>query len=244
MNAPREVLGTATTPDGGAITLLLEEGQMVIRIDGLGLMSSRMHGSEAAMARIACQTLREADAPRVLVGGLGLGYTLRAVLDRLPPSGEVVCVELMPAIAEWHRVLLGALADRPLDDPRVELVIGDVVSWFAQHDADAPPDLDAILLDIDNGPIPLTALGNWWLYARDGLVALRRRLRPGGTIVFWSVMEDERFARRMEAAGFETHVIRVSPRTGYRARHMFRRRLGRRRGHHVLFVGTVPPDAS
>jgi spermidine synthase len=232
------MLETATTPDGGALTLYREEGDLTIRIDGLGLMSSRMHGSESAMARVACEALRHVERPRVLVGGLGLGYTLRAVLDRLPPGGEVICTELMPAIAEWHRGILGALAEHPLDDPRARLVIGDVVAWIADHPEGAPPDLDAILLDIDNGPIPLTVIGNWWLYAHEGLRALLRRLRPGGVLVVWSSMEDRRFAARMQAAGFETHTRRVLARNGRRARRTWRGRPGRRLAHHVLFVGT------
>lgn len=235
---PAEILDTTTTPDGASITLQREARDLTIRIDGMGLMSSRMHGSESVMAKIACERLRHIAQPRVLVGGLGLGYTLRAVLDRLPPDGEVICAELLPAVVEWHRGPLGALADHPLDDPRVRLRIGDVVPLIASHPEGAPPDLDAILLDIDNGPIPLTVLGNWWLYAQDGLRALLRRLRPGGTIVFWSVMEDRRFAARMQSAGFETHTRRVVARTGHRARRTWRSRHGRRLAHHVLFVGT------
>ncbi len=233
----REILGHAKTPDGGAIVLTHEDGELTITIDGLGLMSSRLHGSETVMARIACEAIAGVERPRVLVGGLGLGYTLRAVLDGLPAAAEVQCIELLPIIAEWHRGPLGALADHPLDDPRVRLTIGDVVSAFADHPAEATPDLDAILLDVDNGPIPLTVVGNWWLYAADGLRALTRRLRPGGTVVFWSAMEDARFAARMEAAGLDTHVRRVLPGTGRRARRTTTSR-GRPRPHHVLFIGT------
>lgn len=240
VSPPRELLGTATTPDGGAMKLECVDGEMEISIDGVQLMSSQIHGSERAMARVACEQKGIGEGRRVFVGGLGLGYALRAVLDRLPPSGEVVCVELMPAIAEWNRDALGELAGHPLRDPRVNLVIGDVVAYLSDHPVDAPPDLDSILLDVDNGPTPLTVVGNYWLYAAEGLAALRRRVRPGGTIVFWSAMEDTRFAARMEAAGFETQTRRVSARTGRRAKGAWKLRRSRRKIHHVLFVGKVP----
>jgi spermidine synthase len=236
----REILDSAKTPDGGTISLLREEGDLFIRIDGLGLMSSRIHGSERAMARAGCDDLRSRAPSRVLVGGLGLGYTLRAVLDLLPASAEVICVELMSAIADWHRGALGDLAQKPLDDPRVRLIIGDVISWIASCEVENPGTFDAILLDIDNGPIPLTAVGNFWLYTNEGLHALKRCLKPGGTIVFWSAMEDDRFVSRMNAAGFETQTRLVDPRTGRRARRAFRKRRNLHLTHHVLFVGTKP----
>ncbi len=234
-----EMIDSAKTPDGGTISLLREKEEFFIRIDGLGLMSSRIHGSERAMARAGCDGLRDRAHPKVLVGGLGLGYTLRATLDLLPASANVDCIELMHAIAEWHRGALGDLAQRPLDDPRVRLIISDAIPWIAARSSEDPESFDAILLDIDNGPIPLTTVANFWLYTREGLDALMRCLRPGGTLVFWSAMEDPRFVSRMLAAGFETHIRRVDPRTGHRARRTFRRRR-LRATHHVLFVGTKP----
>jgi spermidine synthase len=224
----REVLGVGQTPDGGEVRLVQKGETLELRVDGRVLMSSAVHGSEAAMARVACEPLRDHPAPRVLIGGLGLGYTLRATLDRLPASATVVCIELLASVAEWHRGPLGPLADHPVDDPRVELRVDDVVRFIAElpeHEA-----FDAILLDVDNGPIPFTVWGNWWLYAAEGLAALHRAVRPNGTLIVWSTDHDERFERRMEAAGFETHVQRVSAKTGA---------LGRRnRGDtHVLFVG-------
>lgn len=244
MNPPpaeRDILDLAKTPDGGTITLLREQGELFIRIDGLGLMSSRVHGSERAMARAGCEDLGGQAQARVLVGGLGLGYTLRAVLDCLDASAEVVCVELMDAIVKWHRgAAVGELASRPLDDPRVHLVIGDVVPWVATLAKEHRETFDAILLDIDNGPIPLTSVGNFWLYTKEGLDALMVSLKPGGTVVFWSAMEDERFAARMRAAGFVTEIRRVDPKTGRRARRVRPRAHHRHPTHHVLFVGKKP----
>ncbi len=189
------------------------------------------------MARVACEPLREHPHPRVLIGGLGLGYTLRATLDRLPASATVVCLELLEAVTEWHRgplSPLGPLADHPADDPRVELRVDDVVRVIAELAPDEA--FDAILLDVDNGPIPFTVWGNWWLYAAEGLAALFRAVRPGGALVVWSTDHDERFERRMGEAGFETELVRVSAKTGA---------LGRRnRGEtHVLFVGRRAGDS-
>ncbi len=120
-----EILGTATTPDRGEITLTRDAVGFVITADDRVLMSSRKHGSEEAMAKVACRALCALERPRVLVAGLGLGYTLRATLDGLPPTAEVVCVELIEAIVKWHRGPLGPVAGHPIDDPRVTIEIGD-----------------------------------------------------------------------------------------------------------------------
>jgi spermidine synthase len=225
---PPEILGTAQTPDGGRVSLVRDPSGLTIRLDGLTLMAEKAHGSERAMARVACAGL-SSPAPRVLVGGLGLGYTLRAALDALPPTAEVVCAELLGSIVEWHRGPLGPLASHPIEDARVRLQVGDIVALFQARGPDAPPEWDAILLDVDNGPIPLTVVSNWWLYAAEGLEALARSLRPGGTLVVWSAGDDDRFARRMRRAGLDAWIERVTARTG---------RRGRRGGEtHVLFVG-------
>lgn len=226
----REVLSTAPAPDGGEIRLIRETGAVTIEINGRVLMSSRRFGSEEAMAKIACARLANHPAPRVLLGGLGLGFTLRAALDRLPPTAEVIQVELIEAIVDWHRGPFDLTTDRPLDDPRVTLVVGDVVELIEKHPEDAEPDLDAIVLDVDNGPIPITSVGNWWLYAREGIAAMHRRLRPGGILIVWSAGEDDRFAARMANAGFDTEVRYVVARTG-KLRHKGKGET------HVLFVG-------
>jgi spermidine synthase len=241
------VLGTGRTPDGGEVCLLRKRDALELRVDDRVLMSSAVHGSEAAMARVACEPLRERPSPRVLVGGLGFGYTLRAALDALPSSATVVCLELLDDVARWHQSSrrrpreagnpndsteplepgpLGALAGHPLDDPRVELRVDDVVRFVT--DLPVEDAFDAVLLDVDNGPIPFTVVGNWWLYAADGLAALYRAVRPGGTLVVWSTDDDERFTRRLGEAGFEARIERVSAKTGLRG--------GRRRDAHILFV--------
>lgn len=223
---PREVLGSAVTPDNGEIQLIKDGTGYSIYTDGQVLMPSRTHGSEEAMAKIACHHISDVEQPRVLVGGLGMGYTLRAALDRLAPHAEVICGELMEAIVEWHRGPLGPLANHPIEDPRVKVVVGDVTELIRRPETG----YDAVLLDVDNGPIPMTVVGNWWLYAKEGLTALRSAVRPGGILIVWSAGEDDLFLERMQRAGFRSETVRVAPRTGRRKR--------RGRGYkHVLFIG-------
>ena len=223
----REVIDRATTPEGGVVELAREASGFVLYSDGRVLMTSRTRGSEEAMARIACHHVSTRPRPRMLVGGLGMGFTLRAALDRLPADADVVCAELLPAIVEWHRGPLGPIARRPIDDPRVRVVVGDVAEVIR---AAANEPFDAILLDVDNGPIPMTVVENWWLYAAPGLSALHAAVRPEGVLIVWSASEDDRFRERMVAAGFATEEVRVGARTG--------RRMRRGRGHaHVLWIG-------
>ncbi|MBX3270886.1 MAG: hypothetical protein KF729_11540 [Sandaracinaceae bacterium] len=189
-------------------------------------MPSRTHGSEEMMAKIACHHVGRVEQPRVLIGGLGMGYTLRAALDRLPPHAEVVCAELMEAIVEWHRGPLGPLANHPIEDPRVRVIVEDVTELIKRREQK----YDAILLDVDNGPIPMTVAGNWWLYAKEGLSELFRSIGPGGMLIVWSAGEDERFLERMQRVGFRAECVRVAARTGRRKR--------RGRGYaHTLFIG-------
>ena len=224
---PGHVLGSAVTPDGGCFELVRQGRYLTIYCDNRVLMSSEFSGSEAAMAEEAKRHLARRSRPRVLVGGLGLGYTLGAILDATAANAEVVCVEIMEVLAAWHRGPLGALAGYPLDDPRVSLVCADVVDVIKASQGS----FDAILLDVDNGPIPMAAEGNRWLYAPTGLVGLYRALRQGGVLVVWSAGADKPFARRLRQAGFETEMRRVGARTGRRVR----------QGEtHVLFVGRRP----
>ncbi|UJR83332.1 Hypothetical protein I5071_54000 [Sandaracinus amylolyticus] len=203
---PRELLAEASTPAGEPITLAREGVSLVVRVRNEVLMSSRVHGSEEAMAEVGCAGLRERRGVRVLIGGLGLGYTVRAALDALGPDAEVVVRELIPALVEWNRGTLGELAGRPLDDPRVRVEIGDV------GDALEPSRFDAILLDVDNGPEALTVPSNARLYGARGLERLRTSLRPGGALVVWSAFESPRFARALRAAGLNGEVVRVRAR--------------------------------
>jgi len=219
---PREVLGESITPDGAPITLTREGVALVVRVDNVPLMSSRVHGSEEALAEIGCKDLRSQPGARVLVGGLGMGFTLRAVLDALGADAEVVVAELLPSIVEWNRGPLGPLAGAPLDDRRTKLVVGDVAALVKKASAE----FDAILLDVDNGPEAFTVATNAWLYGRAGLAAMRAALRPRGRVVVWSAIESEPFERALRTAGFEVEVLPVRARGAVR-----------KGSRHWLFVG-------
>jgi len=198
------LLDTARTPDGVELSLCERGPELVIRAHGIDLMSNRMHGSEAQMAALA-RCPRE--GARVLVGGLGMGYTARAALDLLPAGGSVTVCELVPAVVDWNRVRLGHLAGHPLRDPRLSLVVGDVAALLR----DTPGAWDSILLDVDNGPRAFTEEANAKLYASGGLGVTRRALRGGGAVAYWSAFEDREFARRLARAGFraEEHKVRA-----------------------------------
>ena len=198
------ILDTAYTPDDVELTLCERGDELVIRAHNTDLMSNRMHGSEEAMAELA-RTARRGG--RVLVGGLGLGYTLRAALEELPPEGTVTVCELMPAIVDWNRQRLGHLAAYPLEDRMVELVVADVADLLRE----TPETWDSILLDVDNGPRSFTQRKNEDLYADRGLNICRMALRPNGIVAFWSAFEDREFERRMKRAGFsvEAHQVRA-----------------------------------
>ncbi len=203
---PREILGTATTPAGEPMSLVKEGVSFVVRVRNEVLMSSRVHGSEDAMADVGCVPLRDRRCARVLIGGLGLGYTLRACLDRLGADAEVVVRELVPAIVSWNRDLVGDLAKRPLEDARVRVEVGDV------FEALVPAAYDAILLDVDNGPEALTVASNARLYRGRGLERCAEALRAGGVLVVWSAFESARFERELQRAGLEAEVVRVRAR--------------------------------
>ena len=218
---PWEIVDRTRSPEGAELVLARRDGEWVVRAAGRTLMSSRVHGSEEALAAIA---LREAAERRaVLVGGLGLGFTLRAALDRVPRDAKVVVVELVPALVAWNRGPLAALAGRPLDDPRVRLQQGDVGGRIAE----ARGAYDAILLDVDNGPEALAHPGNASLYGERGVRACAGALRPGGVLAVWSAGPDERYRGRLERAGLEVREERVPARgAGGGVRHVVI--LGRR----------------
>jgi spermidine synthase len=202
---PWELLGQTRAPDGAELSLTLRSGEYVILANGKSLMSSRMHGSEEALATLACARIRGREEPRVLIGGLGMGFTLRATLDLLPPDGSVVVAELLPAVVEWNRGPLGPLAGHPLKDRRVRVESKDVgVALRSSVNA-----FDAILLDVDNGPEAFATSGNAGLYGDAGLAAARAALRDGGVLAVWSAREDRRFEQRLRYAGFRVEVERV-----------------------------------
>jgi spermidine synthase len=203
---PWEIVDRARAPDGTELVLARRGEEWVVRAAGRVLMSSRVHGSEEALAALA---LARVPRPRtVLLGGLGLGFTLRAALDRVPPDARVVVAELAPALATWNRGPVADLARRPLDDPRVRLQLGDVRARIAE----ARGAFDAILLDVDNGPSALAHAGNDALYGDKGIRACRDALRAGGVLAVWSAGPDEGYRERLERAGFDVEEAAVPAR--------------------------------
>src|SRR5580658_7480461 len=205
------------------MTLLRRGSEYISLADGKALMSSRMHGSEEALATFGCDRARHLEDPCVLVGGLGMGFSLRATLDLLPPQATVVVSELLPAIVEWNQVFLGALANHPLRDRRVKLELRDVAETLGE----SPDRFDAVLLDVDNGPSAFAQKNNGALYGDAGLKKTRRALRPEGVYAVWSARADVKFQHRLRYNGFrvETHDVRA--------------RLKRGGPRHTIFVGTV-----
>lgn len=221
---PWETLGEATTPDGTRITLRRRGHEYLLLADGRSLMPSTMTGSEQALATVGCRHIRSSSvAPRVLIGGLGMGFTVRAALDVLPPDATVVVAELVPEVQTWNAQFIGHLANHPLADRRVRVEIGDALHVVRS----ATDGFDAILLDVDNGPAEFSAHGNDALYSEAGLYSLRRALRPGGVLAVWSAWEDRRFVRRLEAVGFVTKLERVRGHGRRGARHLIYRALPR-----------------
>lgn len=216
-----ELLGQTRTPGGDDLTLTRRDREYIILANGKSLMSSRMHGSEEALATLACRRARTLDAPSVLVGGLGMGFTLRATLDLLPPDASVLVVELVPAVVEWNRGPLGPLADQPLKDKRVRVEVGDVAATLRS----SPGRFDAVLLDVDNGPSAFTASDNTGLYDDRGLAAARAALKIGGVLAVWSAREDRKFEQRLRYGGFTVEVERV------------RGRLKKGGPRHTIFLG-------
>jgi spermidine synthase len=216
---PRILLGTAMIPGTGTELRLYQSGELFsIKIPGRGdLMNSRMHGSEKALAELACERIRHAQAPRVLIGGLGMGFTLAAALQTLGPAAEVVVAELVPEVVEWNRTLIGAPAGHPLADPRSRVHVGDVADLIR----DSRGGFDAILLDVDNGPEGLVRRANDWLYSVAGLSAARAALRPRGVLAVWSAGKDAAFSKRLQEAAFaaDEHVVRPH-RAGKGPRHV------------------------
>ncbi len=216
---PRITVGKAIAPDGTRLELIERDDEYVIEADGMPLMSSRMHFSEAELARVVCENLKP--KARVMIGGLGLGYTLRSALDLLPKSGTAVQVELIPEIVEWNRGPLGKFADHPLNDPRTKLALDDVTQVI-RH---ARNEFDAIMLDVDNGPTALVDESNGWLYTDDGLQAIRRALKQDGEVAIWSADDEPKFPSRMRRNGYFSNLYRI------------RAHKGKGGGGHVIFTG-------
>ncbi|WP_280548099.1 hypothetical protein [Halomonas sp. 11-S5] len=214
-----EEIGTASIPgQGGELRLLQRNDEFSIRIAGKAgeLMNTRLHGSEDALAELACKRLADRSGVRVLVGGLGMGFTLAAALKALGEDAEVVVAELVPGVVDWNRGPLGDAAGRPLDDPRTRISLGDV-GELLRHDPDG---FDAIMLDVDNGPEGLTRRENDWLYSPRGLAAAQQALRPEGVLAVWSAGQDPAFSERLRRVGMLVEEITVrAHRPGKGAKH-------------------------
>jgi len=214
---PRELIGEAEVPGGAPLRLFRRGSDFMIVLERNELMSTRMHGSEVALGTMACDRLAGHKAPHLLIGGYGMGYTLRAVLSRLGPGAHVTLVELVPGIIDWARGPMAAVTAGCLDDPRVTVTMGDVAATMAQ----AASTYDAILLDVDNGPDGLTRAANDGLYSPRGLAEARNALRPGGILAVWSAAPDTAFGRQLESGGFSVETVKVRAReTGKGATHI------------------------
>jgi spermidine synthase len=215
------LLGETRTSDGANLKLTRRGNEYIILANGKSLMSSRMHGSEEALAQFGCRRARTLEHPCVLVGGLGMGYTLRATLDLLPKNAEVVVAELVHAVVAWNRELLGPLAQHPLKDRRVRVDVRDVAITLRS----ATARFDAVLLDVDNCPTAFTAETNAGVYDDRGLSAIHAALKPGGVLAVWSARDDRKFEQRLRYNGFKVEVEHV------------RGRLKKGGPRHVIFLG-------
>ena len=221
MKSKSELIDEAILPSGEKLTLSKEAGYYMVRADGMPLMSNMAHYSEEYMAELGCEHVRKKPNARVLVGGLGMGYTARAALDQLGPQATVVVAEISEQLVTWNRGPLADLAGRPLDDPRLELAMGDLVDYLQGM----PGSFDAMLLDTDHGPDSFTAEGNVRLYNKRGLARMHHLLRPKGVLVIWSAYQVPAFPKALERAGFQSRTVRVRSR-------------GEKGGKHTLYMGT------
>jgi spermidine synthase len=224
---PWSLLDTAKVPDGGELRLMRRGAEFSITIGQNELMNSRLSGSEEALATAACARIRDPRQPQILIGGLGMGFTLRATLGQLGPDARVVVAELVPAVVRWAHGPLAEVFGSSLVDPRVSIREVDV-SVLIRASASA---YDAILLDVDNGPEGLTRQANDVLYDMAGLSAARTALRPGGVLAVWSSGGNRWFTQRVRQVGFGVDELRV------------RARGARGGARHILWIATKPIDS-
>ncbi len=203
---PNVKLAETTTPDGGRLILYQQGGAFCIRLNGLQLMNSAATTSEALMGDLAAESLSGVTAPRVLIGGLGLGFTLRSVLEKVGASANVQVAELVPPVVDWNRRFMSGLNGALLEDPRVKVVVEDL--WEVLRRA-APASYDVLLIDVDNGPKAFVHKQNVRLYRRSGLTLIAAALRPRGRAVFWSADPAPAFGQRLVAAGFAMQTVPV-----------------------------------
>lgn len=218
-------LDTTTVPDdGGELRLMQRGAEFSIMSGGIELMNSRLSGSEKALATLACERLRDRPKSHVLIGGFGMGFTLRAALENLGPQARVTVAELVPAVIAWARGPMAHISGECLQDPRLTIREGDVGALIGSSQAS----YDAILLDVDNGPEGLSRRANDRLYDPAGLAAARRALRPAGVLAVWSSAPNAAFTQRLRKAGFAVEEMRVRA-TG-----------GTRGARHVIWMATAP----
>jgi SAM-dependent methyltransferase len=218
---PWSLIDTAPVPGGGELRLMRRGAEFSIRLGHNELMNSRPRGSEEALATLACEKIRACERPRLLIGGLGMGFTLRAALAALGSEARIIVAELVPAVAAWARGPMAEVFGNSLNDPRVLLREADV-GELIRHE---PSAFDAILLDVDNGPQGLSRSANDSLYDLAGLSAAHAALRPGGVLAVWSSGPDAGFSRRLDKSGFDVEEVAV-------------RANGARGARHVIWIAT------
>ncbi len=214
---PNVKIAIARTPDGSEMVLYQHGRDFSIKINGQDLMLSRQHESELELARLGCAHLAGRKAPSILIGGLGMGYTLRQALDMLSPNAQVVVGELLGAVVEWNREFFGELNGRPLGDERVDVKTGDIVELISRSKSR----FDAILLDVDNGPSVMTDSGNRRLYGREGIQACRRALRKQGCLAVWSAEPSKKFEQLLMRCSFHVRRFRVPAYKGSKSQSRF-----------------------
>jgi spermidine synthase len=214
---PRIKIAETRTPDRGLMVLYQHDRNFIIQIDGDDLMLSRHHESELELARLGCAHLSGSKSPRILIGGLGMGYTLRQALDILSPGAEVVVGELLDAVIAWNREFLGELNGQPLLDVRVEVKVGNIVELISR----SRNRFNAILLDIDNGPSAMTFSGNSRLYGFEGILACQRALRKKGCLAVWSAGPCKEYEQILMRCGFHVRRYRVPAYKGSKSQSRF-----------------------
>ncbi len=207
---PTVQLAATSTPDGKPVALYEHDGDYTISVDRAQLMSSREHASELELARLGCARVAAHRAPVVLIGGLGMGYTLRQALDMLPAMASIAVAELIPDVVRWNRDIIGHLNAHPLRDRRVTVHVGNVLDILRR----APNRFDAILLDIDNGPEAFTTAANRKIYTPAGIDVCVRALHAKGSLAIWSVSKDKRFENLLRRQNLHLKVFPVAARKG------------------------------
>jgi spermidine synthase len=201
---PSVTLAESTLSSGSTLSLCRRDNHYFLRVAGRELMGTVAANSEMRLAELACEKVGTARGTKVLIGGLGFGFTLRRVLELVGPNVRVQVAELLPEVVAWNRKFLQSVNGGLVDDPRVEIVIDDVLAVLARA---KPGQYDAVMFDIDNGPAAIVAAANARLYAASGITALSRALRAGGRAVFWSASADRAFVNRLTRAGFHATAV-------------------------------------